>query len=77
VRFLLLVVVIVAAIYMVRRALMRMSQDAAAPRPPAPGGELVSCARCGLHLPRNEAREVEGRLFCSDEHARLGAAPKG
>jgi len=76
VRFLLIIIVIVAAVYMLRRALMRMSRDAAAPRPPAPG-ELVSCARCGLHLPRNEAREVDGRLFCSDEHARLGAGPKG
>ena len=70
-RFLLLIVVIVTAIYLVRRAFMRMNRDAAPP-PPAPG-ELVSCARCGLHLPRSEAREVEGRLFCSDEHARLGA----
>jgi len=76
VRFLLILVVIVAAIYMLRRALMRVNRDAAAPPPPAPG-ELVSCARCGLHLPRGEAREVGGRLFCSDEHARLGAAPKG
>lgn len=75
-RFLLILVVIVAAIYMLRRALMRVNRDAAAPPPPAPG-ELVSCARCGLHLPRGEAREAGGRLFCSDEHARLGAAPKG
>jgi len=76
VRLLLLVVVILAAVYLVRRALAGMNRDAAPPQPPAPG-ELVSCARCGLHLPRGEAREVGGRLFCSDEHARLGAAPKG
>jgi uncharacterized protein len=35
-------------------------------------GELVRCAHCGLHLPRAEAREAAGALYCSDEHARLG-----
>ncbi len=76
-RFLLIVVVIFAAIWLLRRALQGAAhRDERARTPPAPG-ELVSCARCGLHLPRSEAREAEGRLFCSDEHARLGAAPKG
>jgi uncharacterized protein len=35
-------------------------------------GELVRCAHCGVHLPRPEAREAAGALYCSDEHARLG-----
>ena len=76
-RLVLLVVLIVVAIWAIRRALRGMaSRDAAGARPPAPG-ELVSCARCGLHLPRSEAREMDGRVFCSEEHARLGAASKG
>jgi N-ethylmaleimide reductase len=28
---------------------------------------------CGVHLPRAEARAAGGRLYCGDEHARLGA----
>ena len=76
-RFLLVIILIVAVVWAIRRGLRSMaSRDEAAARPPAPG-ELVSCARCGLHLPRSEAREIEGRLFCSEEHARLGAASKG
>jgi uncharacterized protein len=71
VRFVLLVVLVVAAVWFVRRALRTMNKDAAAKKP-LPPGELVSCARCGLHLPRGEAREANGTLFCSEEHARLG-----
>ncbi len=26
-----------------------------------------------MHLPRAEAREAGGALFCSEEHARLGS----
>jgi uncharacterized protein len=67
-RMLVLVALIVLAVWLVRRALR-------APRGPAPlakEGELVRCAHCGLHLPRAEAREAAGALYCSDEHARLG-----
>jgi len=39
----------------------------------AAGGELVRCAHCGVHLPRSEARQAAGALYCSEEHARLGA----
>lgn len=57
---------------------------AAKPRPPGrrpPGagsqeGEaMVPCARCGTHLPRSDAVDRDGRLYCSEEHARLGVAP--
>ena len=76
-RILLVIVLVVVVVWAIRRALRSMaSRDSAAERPPLPG-ELVSCARCGLHLPRTEARELGGRLFCSEEHARLGAASKG
>jgi hypothetical protein len=29
-----------------------------------------------VHVPRPEAREMGGALYCSDEHARLGPAPR-
>jgi uncharacterized protein len=35
--------------------------------------DLVRCARCGVHLPRSEARQADGQLYCGEEHARLGA----
>jgi uncharacterized protein len=42
--------------------------------PPAPGTQkslpsLIACAKCGLHLPRKEAVERQGRYFCSADHA--------
>ena len=34
---------------------------------------MVACARCGVNVPRSEALEAAGRLYCSEEHRRLGA----
>lgn len=43
---------------------------AARRRPPAAAPQdMVSCAVCGLHLPRDEAlSDARGRTFCSPEH---------
>lgn len=38
------------------------AQRAAAREPEA----MVACARCGVNLPRSEAREEDGRLVCRD-----------
>jgi uncharacterized protein len=45
----------------------------------SPGAQpMVSCARCGLHLPQPDAVEGEGgRHYCSAEHRRLGPGPAG
>ena len=46
-------------------------------RTPGPQA-MVSCAHCGLHLPRPDAVEGEGgRHYCSTEHRRLGPGPAG
>ena len=70
-RLIVLVLLVVLAVWLVRRALRRPAS-----REPGPSketqGELVRCAHCGVHLPRAEARETEGALYCSAEHARLG-----
>ena len=71
-RLIVLVLLVVLAVWLVRRALR-----GAAPRPDLRKktqgeGELVQCSHCGVHLPRAEARRAEGALYCSEEHARLG-----
>jgi uncharacterized protein len=73
-RLLVLLALAAIAVWLVKRALRG---DAAQPpkQKRALEGELVSCARCGLHLPRGEAREEQGQLYCSEEHARLGRGP--
>jgi uncharacterized protein len=68
-RLLVLIALVVLAVWLVRRAL----RGPAARHKPPLQGDLVACARCGVHLPRVEAREADGRLYCGDEHARLGA----
>jgi len=72
-RLIVLIVIVLAAVWLVKRALAGGGRPEVAQKPPV-DGELVSCARCGVHLPRAEARVAGERLFCSDEHARLGPA---
>ena len=70
-RFLVLVLIVVAIVWLARRAFRTPGSQDVAQKPPVQG-DLVSCARCGVHLPRGEARESSGALYCSEEHARLG-----
>jgi uncharacterized protein len=40
-----------------------------APPPPAQSGrgeDMVACARCGVNLPRSDAREEGGRYYCTN-----------
>jgi uncharacterized protein len=71
-RFIVLVVIVLAVIWLVKRALRSSDSGDVRGKPPLQG-DLVTCARCGLNLPRAEASESAGTLFCSPEHARLGA----
>jgi len=73
-RLVVLVLLVVLAVWLIRRAL-RTTTTRQDPRskPASEIGDLVRCARCGVHLPRAEAREAGGRLYCGEEHARLGA----
>jgi uncharacterized protein len=69
---LLFFILIAVAVYL----LLRPSAGAPARRrraDPAPE-PMVACARCGLHVPRSESVEDEGRHFCCPEHRRLGAS---
>jgi uncharacterized protein len=74
-RFVLLVVAVVVLLWLVRGALRRRmpppekptheSKSPAAVSSPEP---IVSCAHCGLHLPRDEALPGRGGVFCDDAH---------
>jgi len=69
-RLLLLALAVLILVWLVRRAL-RARQEGA-PRAPAATAELVACAHCGVLVPRAEAREADGGLYCGEAHARLG-----
>ena len=74
-RLIVLILLAVVVVWLIRRAL-RASASGKEEVSRTLKGELVSCARCGLHLPRAEARTAEGKLYCSEEHARLGPGPR-
>jgi len=67
------VLLVAVAVWLVRRAL-RSGRRADFDTKPPVHGDLVSCAHCGVQLPRSEARTAGERLYCSEEHARLGPA---
>ncbi|ARP89132.1 hypothetical protein CAL14_01490 [Bordetella genomosp. 9] len=56
-----------------RPAGRRGSRRSAGSAPAGPPEQMVRCAHCGIHLPRSEATLIGGRIWCSQEHARLGA----
>ena len=71
-RLILIGLLVLLVVWLLRQAL-------AAPRsgtPPGeagePKGDLVSCAHCGVNLPKSDARSAGGRHYCSEEHWRLG-----
>lgn len=61
---LLLLVAIVAVVYL----LIRSFRKSAPPQEGQAAEDMVRCAQCGLHLPRSESVQADGRFFCSAEH---------
>jgi uncharacterized protein len=76
-RLVVLIVLIVLAVWLIRRALAASSRGNLSQKQGPVQQDLVACARCGMHLPRAEAREAGGRLYCGEEHARLGGGARG
>jgi len=70
-RLLLLALAVLILVWLVRRALRGPRDEAPRARGASPA-ELVACAHCGVLVPRAEAREADGALFCGEAHARLG-----
>ena len=72
-RLIVIVLVVFALLWLLRRALASPRKDDAPPQAPGEAkGDLVSCAHCGVNLPRTEARSAGGRHYCSEEHWRAG-----
>ena len=76
-RLILLGLLVVLVVWLLRRAIAGPRSRGGAPGKPAEQageqrGELVSCAHCGVNLPKSEARSAGGRHYCSEEHWRGG-----
>jgi len=72
-RLILIALVVLFVVWLVKRALAAGGFEERATGPAsATQGALVSCAHCGVNLPKSEARSAGGRHYCSEEHWRLG-----
>ncbi|MDP1673654.1 MAG: PP0621 family protein [Burkholderiales bacterium] len=65
VKYLLVVIVVALAIWLLRGQRRRRRADE---RPVAPPQDMVACAHCGVHFPRGESMSAGGRQFCSESH---------
>jgi uncharacterized protein len=61
------------AIYLAWRWMQRASLPPGRARAPELEAQaMVSCAKCGLHVPRIEALPVGERYYCCEDHRRNG-----
>ena len=68
-KFLLLVLAVLALLWLLRRSLRgRMPPPAARPGASEPPKAMLRCAQCGTHLPRDEALPGRGGVFCDAAH---------
>jgi uncharacterized protein len=64
----LLLLIIGFILYLIFRGFFRSQvkkEDAPPPATTERGEDMVTCAKCGVNLPRSDAREAEGRLVCA------------
>lgn len=74
-KFLILLLIIAGFIYYIRYRASLLKQTHYRHNKPASSSQTISmvqCARCGVHLPENEAIKRQGHTWCCEEHARLG-----
>jgi uncharacterized protein len=65
-RVIILILIGVALWWLFRGLFRAQVRDEAKPPAQSPQGEdMVRCARCGVNLPRSEAREEGGKLYCA------------
>ena len=62
-------VVIIAIVYWLLRSYRKkLPGDDTAPRQ---AEDMVLCVHCGVHLPKCESIQAEGKFYCSEAHRRI------
>ena len=67
-KFVLLLAIVVALVWLARGGRRRASGGGVAAPPAALKDAMVACVQCGLHLPNGDALPGRGGLFCSEAH---------
>ncbi len=72
-KYLLLILLLALVFFMLGLKRARPPVVKKSPEPPAelPPQDMVSCAQCGLHLPKGEALPGRGGVFCSAAHRQV------
>ena len=67
-KFVLVLIVVVALLWLLRRGKASKGPGGGDARPATPKDEMVACLQCGLHLPRSDALPGRGGIFCCEAH---------
>ena len=62
----LLLLIIGFVIWLVFRGYFKSQVKGDAPPEAKAAEDMVACARCGVNMPRSEAKEVDGKFTCAD-----------
>jgi uncharacterized protein len=65
----LLLAIIGFVIWLAFRGFFRAQVKGAPPATSKEGEDMVACSRCGVNMPRSEAREENGKFVCRDPAA--------
>ena len=66
-RLLFLAVIIAIVYWLLRSYRKQLPGEDAAPRQ---AEDMVLCAHCGVHLPKRESIQADGKFYCSEAHRR-------
>lgn len=64
----LLVTIVIVVAYFLMRGFRRPADQDRTDANGTHGGDMVRCARCGIHVPREEAKASADLFFCSEKH---------
>ena len=67
-KFLLLILAVLALVWLVRGARRRVEPPSAHPPAAKTAQPMVACLHCGVHLPQHEALPGRGGVFCGEAH---------
>ncbi len=65
-RLILVLVVLAAVVYLCRAVLKKYQRPP--PARPAGSEQLHACAQCRVHIPHSQAVEYQGQFFCCPQH---------
>jgi uncharacterized protein len=69
-RLLLIIAIVAVVFWWFKSARKRQQQQDRPDVQPPEAEDMVRCAKCGVHLPKNESYSVGGKFYCSEAHSR-------